>query len=111
MEFYKNLYVSESLETKQDTIIKKLRAGKPQLSCYVIVLAEKHSDQLEFFDSVLLSQHWYAGKHFFVAGIASCYEEALELVRQMTEDTYREQGDADIRLYLRRKQDMEENEA
>lgn len=100
MEFYANLYVGESLEKKKDKIIKKLQAGKFQLSCYVIALTENPENQIEFFDSVLLLQRNYKKLKLFIVGLASCYTEAVDLVQQMTEDTYSHQGNANIREYI-----------
>ena len=40
----------------------------------------------------------------FVVGIASGYDEALKLVKQITEEVYEETGRTDIRNYLLNKQ-------
>lgn len=100
MEFYVDLYVGESLENRRDKIIKKLKAEKFQLNCYVIALTENPRNQLEFFDSVLLMQKNYRRDNLFIVGIASGYDEALEIIREITEDTYRKNKDADIRKYI-----------
>lgn len=105
MKFYNNLYISESLEQKKAKIIRKLEKGKVQLSCYLIVLTENPRNQLEFFDAVLLKQANYQKENLFVAGIANCYEEALELVQKMAQDTYAKNGNADIRKFLSEEQE------
>lgn len=104
MKFYENLYVSESLKKKKAKIIKKLKAKKFQLNCYVIALTENPKNQLEFWDSILLMQKNYKKENLFIVGIANCYDEALVLVQKMTEDTYLQKGNADIRGYLLEKQ-------
>lgn len=104
MKFYGNLYVSESLEKKKDKIIERLKNGKFQLSCYVIMLTENPKNQLEFFDSILLMQRNYKKENPFIVGIANCYDEALLLVQKMTEDAYLQKGNADIRGYILGKQ-------
>lgn len=110
MEFYTNLYIGESFEQKKDKIIKKLQAGKFQFSCYIIALTENPENQIEFFDSILLSQRNYKKLKLFVVGLASCYTEAVELVQKMTEDTYSHQGNANIRGYiLEQQKEFDEN--
>ncbi len=99
MEFYRNLYVSESLEKKKDKIIKKLKAGKSPMNCCVIMLTENPENQLEFFNSILLWQK-YGKENPFIIGIAGCYEEALEVIQKITEETYSHRKDADIRSYI-----------
>lgn len=100
MKFYENLYVGESLVKKRDKIIEKLEAKKFQLNCYVIALTENQNNQIEFFDSILLMQRNYNKNDLFVVGLAGGYEEALELTKKMTEDTYRKNRDGNIRRYI-----------
>lgn len=110
MKFYEDLYVGESLKEKKAKIIERLRKGKPQLSCYVITFTENPANQVEFFDSVLLTQKNYQRNNLLIVGIAGCYDEALQLIQKMTEDTYSENGNADIRTYLsERQKELEES--
>lgn len=110
MKFYEYLYVGESLEQKKDKIIKKLNAKKIQLNCYVIALTENPKNQLEFFDSILLVQRNYRKRNLFIVGIAGGYDEALELAKKMTEDTYQKNQDGNIRRYLlERQKEFEES--
>lgn len=104
MKFYENLYIGESLEQKKDKIIAKLKEGKVQLNCYVIALTENPKNQLEFFDSILLMQRNYKKRELFIVGLAGGYDEALELTKKMTEDTYQKNKDGNIRSYLLEKQ-------
>lgn len=100
MKFYHDLYVGKSLEKKRDKIIEKLESNKLQLSCYVIALTENPKNQLEFFDSVQLMQKNFQRSSMFVVGLASCYVEALDVIREITEDTYLKNQNADIRGYI-----------
>lgn len=100
MEFYKDLYVSESLKKRKDKIIRKLKEGKGSFGCYIITLTRNPANELEFYDSVFLYQKNYMRNSVFVVGLAGCYEEALELVRQISEDTYEKRRDAKIRKYI-----------
>lgn len=100
MEFYKNLYTGESLKGKQESIVKKLKMGKIQFSCYLIVIPNNPSNQLECYDSILLMQKRWIEKPVLVVGVASSYIESLEVIKQITEDTYLRYGDADLRRYI-----------
>lgn len=100
MEFYKNLYVSESLRKRKEKILRKLKAGKGSLGCYIITLTKNPANQLEFFDSVLLQQKYERADSKFLVGIAGCYEEALQLVQKISEDTYEKRNDLNIREFI-----------
>lgn len=100
MEFYKDLYVSESLEKKKDIIIEKIKQGKIQFNCYIITLTENPENQLEFYDSLMLKQKNFKQEHLFIVGIADGYDEALSIVQRITEDTYRIWKNADIRKFI-----------
>ena len=102
MEFYKDLYWSGSLEKKKEKILRGLKRGKIKLHLYLIVLPRREKNQLEFFDALLLRQKWFrqtAGQ-LKVVGITNGYEEALEMVRHIMEETVNRTGKADIRTYL-----------
>lgn len=100
MKFYKNLYVGDSLKTKQKNVIEKLKTGKVQFSCYLIVLSNNRANQLECYDSILLLQKRWLEEPLLVVGVASGYMESLEVIKQITEDTYLRYGDADLRRYI-----------
>lgn len=104
MKYYYALYMSENLVPKRDEIINKLERGKWQFNKYLIVLTENKSNHLEFYNSVMLVQKALAKDELFVVGIAGGYNEALNLVRQITEDVYNETKGTDIRNHLLRKQ-------
>lgn len=102
MEFYRDLYWSGSLEKKKDKILRGLKRGKIQLHLYLIVLPRGEKNQLEFFDALLVRQKWFcrtAGQ-LKVVGIANGYEEALEMVQCIMEETVKRTGKTSIRTYL-----------
>lgn len=104
MEFFKKLYVSATMEKKKEKVIRRLKEGKFNLSCYVITLTENPAKQLEFYDSAFLLQKNYKKDSMFVVGLASCYEEALELVKKISEDTYEKRKDVKIREFIMEEQ-------
>lgn len=101
MKFYKNLYVSESLEKKRDKIINKLIYGKYPLTVYVIVLLEEGENQMEFYSASMFKQKIVSADNIFVVGIASGYDEAIYLVQRIAEEVYEKTGGLDMRSYIR----------
>ena len=110
MRYYHNLYISEKLEEKRTDIITNIANDKWQFEKYLIVLTENENNHLEFFNSVLLLQKVILKDNLFVVGIADGYQEAVEIVRMITEEVYKNTQDVDIRGYLLAKeQEYEES--
>ena len=104
MQYYKYLYVGENLTDKKDQVIAKLDQNKLMLDTYVIALARGEQNHLEFFNSVLLKQGLFSGHNLFVVGIADGYEEALEVVEEITKEVYDKTKGADIRSFILKKE-------
>ena len=104
MKYYYALYMSDDLISKREQILRKIQQDKWQLGKYLIVLPSNASNQLEFYSSVILLQDAMTKDDLFVVGIASGYDEAVKLVKKITEDVYEETQTADIRNYLLDKQ-------
>ncbi|WP_461812058.1 hypothetical protein [Faecalimonas sp.] len=100
MKFYKNIYVGDSLKTRKEKVIDKLKNGEVQFSCYLIVLCDNPVEQLECYDSILLLQKKWMPEPLLVVGIASSYVETLELIKRIAEDTYLRYGEANLRKYI-----------
>lgn len=101
MKFYRNLYVSESLEKKKDKIIQKMKQGKYPLTIYILALIEEGENQMEFYSAALLRQKVVSDDGIFVVGIAAGYDDAVYLVEDIAKEVYEKTGDLDIRSYIR----------
>lgn len=106
MKIYKNLYVSESLKEKKEKIINKLCSGKYPLTVYLLALIEEGENQMEFFSASMLWQKMVAEDDLFVVGIASGYDDAVYLVKDIAEEVYEETGGLDIRAYIREREEQ-----
>lgn len=104
MKYYYDLYLSESLVKKRKSIVRKLNQDKFQFNRFVIVLSDKPDEYLEIYNSTVLKQEVYDTKEMFVIGITDCQSEAVQYVADITEQVYKETGDADLRTYIRDKQ-------
>ncbi len=100
MRWAKELYLSEKTAKKKDKIIRKANRGIGMVSIYFISLASNEQDLFDIFHAMHLKQPAFYSQNPFVVGIASGYEEALEMTRQMIEDIYRETGGFRVREYF-----------
>lgn len=100
MKFYCNLYLGETIEKKKNYLIRRLEKGKILLGIYVIVLPLDEKNQMEIFDSGMLMQKYFHREERFVVGIASGFDEALDLTLRITEEVYEETGGADLKTFI-----------
>ena len=104
MQYYKYLYVGENLTDKKEQIIAKLDENKFMLNTYIIALARGEQNHLELFNAALLKQGLFSKNNLFVVGIADGYEEALEVVEEITKEVYDNTKGADIRSFILKKE-------
>jgi hypothetical protein len=98
MEFYQHLYVGRSIR-KPDKIKKKLKRYAKLPKVYVIA-CNSDTKQLEFYHSMLLQQ-WYYKEHApYIIGIAGSEDEAVDIIRQISEEALSKTGKADLFSYL-----------
>ena len=97
MKWYPYLYVGEGASKKKNKIIRKLKIGAGMIDVWVITEAANGEDQFDILSSAWLKQRAVRKKLPMIYG----YEEAVDLVVQMAEETYRETGNGDILRYLK----------
>lgn len=100
MRWAQNLYLSEKTAKKKEKIIRKANRGAGMVSIYFITLASNSQNLFDIFHAAHLKQPAFYGQNPYVVGIASGYEEALFMLRQMIEDIYRETGAFRVREYF-----------
>lgn len=98
MKFYKNLYVGEGIK-RPNKVKWKLRHNAGQFQIYVIALASGR-DQLEIYHCAFLQQKYYKKHPPYIIGIAKKYEEALDIVVEITEAALAKHGYPDLKKYL-----------
>lgn len=99
MKYYRHLYIGQSI--KQTEMIRmRIRMNRIPLLYYIITLAQ-NEDQLEIMSAAMLKQPYYRKKQLCIVGVASNYEESLELVQQILQDTIRETESTDMKSYLK----------
>lgn len=104
MKCYYALYMDEKVIPMKKEILNKIQKDEWQFEKYLIVLSQNEKNHLEFYHSVLLLQKAVKKDDLFLVGIASGYQEALDLVEKITQNVYDETNGTDIRNYILNKQ-------
>lgn len=100
MKFYTSLYVGASVK-KPKKVIRQLKSGHGLLLSDTHVITFAHgTDQLEIFSAKYLLQPYYKKNPPFVVGISKGYDEAVELVTQIVQESINTRGDCDLKTYL-----------
>ncbi len=99
MEFYPRLYVGKSVKNL-NKIKAKLKKHSKLLDVYVITLSKNEFDQLEIHKAGYLSQKYYRMNPPYVIGIASDYDEAVDIVQQIAGEAFAAQGNCKLKEYL-----------
>lgn len=100
MKFYKYLYIGDTVKDPAK-VKRKLKQHAGQL-VYVICIAQG-ADQLEIFHSAYLKQKYYRLYPPVIVGIANDYNEAVELVIQITKECLARTGNCNLKEYLKLK--------
>ena len=101
LKFAQNLYLGEGIAPEKLDKLKKRLNKKPLLAkVYLITPARNPADQLDIFDARQLVQPHYKDEEFLVLGMASGYEDALQLIERITGECLKARGDCNLREYL-----------
>lgn len=90
MRFNSRLYVGEKAKKVRYGILQGLRKQKLQPEVYVITPPQNGKNLYDIYPSPMLLLPPYRDQDMEILGIAVTYWEALEVVRQMVEDEYRQ---------------------
>lgn len=101
MRWYSKLYVSESIGKKANRIKWRIKHGAGTPGVYVLTFASNSENLLDIIPSWNLMQRAYPKKNLKVIGLAKGYDDALELVRTIVDETYQNTGSVDVWSYLR----------
>ena len=101
LKFAQNLYLGEGIAPEKLDKLKKRLNKKPLLAnVYLITPARNPADQLDIFDARQLVQPHYKDEEFLVLGMASGYEDALQLIERVTGECLKARGDCNLREYF-----------
>ena len=98
MKFFENLYLGPKVPNVSK--IKKQIMNKSYfVNAYVIALANG-DDQLDIFDAKVLRQSYYRANPRTIVAIAADYDEAVELLMQITQDALRQGYQGRLKEFL-----------
>lgn len=100
MYWLKDLYLGESVRDREKEIRHKLYTNAGQINIHILAVSESPQEQIDIIPAFVFQQKRSLWNDLHVFGIAGKKSEALELVRQIAEETYRSTGGADMRSYL-----------
>ena len=101
--FYKDLYWGTSV--KKRSIVKwKLRLGMGQFGIYCVVKPQMGNDQLEIINCAFLKQKYFRYHPAYVYGIASGYNEALDIILRISQEASIAGLDGRLQEYLESKE-------
>lgn len=101
MKWYHDLYLSESIKKKSGRIKWKINHSKLTMDVYVISFASNRDNLLDIIPANVLLQKAYPKEDMHIIGLAKGYYDALELVKDIVEETYLNTGGVDIWEYLK----------
>lgn len=101
MKWYKDLFVGESVTGKIKKIKWKVEHNAGMLHTYVITFPSNSDNLLDMIPTRELLQKGYPKKNLHIIGIAGNYDEAVELVVKIIEETYDNTGTTDVYSYLK----------
>lgn len=101
LTWYNNLYIGHNAKRDAKRAVRRLNNQKPVIGIHLVTLASNEKNQLDIISAYHLLQPVVYRRCPMVVGIARGYDEAVELVAQITEDALSHTGEADIRNYLK----------
>ncbi len=100
MKFYKYLYVGDTI--KNPSRIKWKLKHHAGVKAHVIAVAHG-ADQLEIYHSAYLQQRYFRYHPPIIVGIASDYNEAVQIIIQITQECLEYTGTCNLKEYLKLK--------
>ena len=100
MNWYHKLYIGETVKNRKDSIRRKVDRQDKLSKIYLIITASGNVNQLEILEP---SEYYKQRRRFgetLILGLAGSMSEAMQLVRMMTEDVYRETGNVNLKDFF-----------
>ena len=99
MKFIDGLYFGPKAEHNKKELVRKLKKEKYLPGLWLITLPHNEGNILDMVEAYTLPYQGGLKDNLTVAGIAYGRDEALELVRQIVDDTYNKLGTVDRNYY------------
>ena len=106
MKYYHELYLDKYTSLAKNEILRKIKNAEWLIEIYVIVLSKNKKNHLEIYNAAHFLQEGWGQQEEMLVGLASGYNEALELVEKIVEEVYDNTKGTDIRNYILQKQQL-----
>ena len=103
LTWYKNLYIGENAKKDHRKLIWKVNYKRKQSNVYLITIASNEKNVLDIIEARQLAQDIVRRNCPMIFGIALGYDDALQLVQKIIEETYQKQKNTDVCGYLQTK--------
>lgn len=104
MKWYRRLYLGDKAGKAKYKVFGMVRKGRFQMDTFLIMLPSNSENLLDVVPVGVINQPHFKKKNFndelYVVGIAKGRDEALELVRSIIDEVYKNTGGFDIPKYL-----------
>ncbi len=100
MKFIDKLYFGSKASESKKSVLKDIKKGNYLPGVCIVTLPSNADNILDIIEVYTLQQPAINTEDITVVGIAFGKDEAMELVRVIVDDTYRELGEVDIIRYL-----------
>lgn len=105
MNWYRNLYTGKTAEKKKEKLIQEIENEIYRGNTYLITLAANPQNNLEIFSVHQLRFSYIRKNCPTILGLASGWDEVLEVFQKMADEVYLATGDVKIREYFERSVD------
>ncbi|MDO4489795.1 MAG: hypothetical protein Q4B85_01800 [Lachnospiraceae bacterium] len=102
-EWYPRLYLGEKARKKKRKLMAQVNRGRFYPGLYLITEAANGVDQLDIIDSKCILMERVHRLLPPVVGMALGYEEAIEVLMDITRETYEATGDAQVLEFIRQR--------
>ena len=103
MWWLKNLYLGKSVRGKEREIRRKLWRHAGMVNVQILAISLQPGEQIDVIPSAVLMQRAFPKDELKVIGLAGGWEEAMELIRLICQETFDATGDGDMRSFLCKK--------
>lgn len=100
MKWYRQLYLGEGIRKSKEELMKKLETNAGLPGIYVLTLASNGRDLFDIFSANYLMQPVLHGLCPVIVGLASGYDEAVEMAQEIVVASYQTMGAFDVVAYL-----------
>ena len=103
MQFMGALYVGETLISKEHEIVKKVHNKQLVPNLYLLTFSNNADNMLDMIPEWEALQKNYPSDGLKIVGIANGKKEAIQLLQVIISESIAENGNPDIREFLKRK--------